>query len=149
MRKKYLRQMDNNSVKENISKLRRRLGLSQEAMAEKMGISRTAYRNIEAGKTRLMSENIDKIASILGISAEELMLGYRPEEGGSREFSDMKAQYGTKIKEIENGYEEEIRQLKAHISVLNDLIVTLKETVRTKEEVITMLRKTISENAMK
>ena len=39
MRKKYLRQMDNNSVKENISKLRRRLGLSQEAMAEKMGIS--------------------------------------------------------------------------------------------------------------
>ena len=102
--------MDNNSVKENISKLRRRLGLSQEAMAEKMGISRTAYRNIEAGKTRLMSENIDKIASILGISAEELMLGYRPEEGGSREFSDMKAQYGTKIKEIENGYEEEIRK---------------------------------------
>lgn len=149
MRKKSLWQMDNNSVKENISKYRRRLGLSQEVMAERMGISRTAYRNIEAGKTRLMSGNIDKIASILGISPEELLLGYRPEEGGSREFNDMRVQYGTRLKEIENGYGEEIKRLNAHISVLNELVASLKETVRTKEEVITMLRKTISENAMK
>ena len=41
--------MDNNSIKENIRKIRKSKGLTQEEMAHRMGISLTAYRDLEKG----------------------------------------------------------------------------------------------------
>ena len=39
-------------------------GISQAEMAERLGMSRTAYRNLESGDTRLISENVDRIAAV-------------------------------------------------------------------------------------
>ncbi|MBO8453578.1 MAG: helix-turn-helix transcriptional regulator [Bacteroidetes bacterium] len=133
--------MDKNSVKENLLKMRSRLGLSQEAMAEKLGISRTAYRNIETGKTKLISNHADKIASILGITTEELLLGHSTEERPAASAEDIREKYESRIRDIETGHSEEVTALAAQIKVLTEFIETLKETIRTKDEIIAMLRK--------
>ena len=73
--------MDNDSVKDNIRNFRKIYKLTQSEMADKLGISRTAYRNIESGETRLISENVSRIADILHIRTEDLVLGYSPEPG--------------------------------------------------------------------
>lgn len=138
--------MNTDSAKGNILKRRKEAGLSQEEMAEKMGISRTAYRNIESGKTRLISRHAENMASILGISTQELLFGSRADSPEDT-LSDIKARYDTRIKDIESGYTEEESRLRAKIKLLEEYIATLKETVRTKDEVIGMLRKTASGNA--
>ena len=58
--------MDNNSIKENIRKIRKSKGLTQEEMAHRMGISLTAYRDLEKGATGIVNSNISKIAEITG-----------------------------------------------------------------------------------
>lgn len=135
--------MNTDSAKGNILKLRKEAGLSQEDMAEKMGISRTAYRNIESGKTRLISRHAEDMASIFGISAEELLFGNTGSSPADT-LSDIKARYDTRIRDMESGYNEEEARLRSKIKLLEEYIVTLKETVRTKDEVIGMLRKTAS-----
>ena len=136
--------MDNKSVKENISRIRRRQGLSQEEMAERMGISRTAYRNIEPGPTRLISDSIGKAAEILGVSAEEILLGYVPEKEVSNEISEMKVRYGSRLRELESGHADELNRIKAHIGLMSELVSSLQENLRTKDEIISMLRKGIA-----
>ncbi len=136
--------MDNKSVKENISRIRRRQGLSQEEMAERMGISRTAYRNIEQGPTRLISDSIGKAAEILGVSAEEILLGYVPEKEVSNEISEMKVRYGSRLRELESGHADELNRIKAHIGLMSELVSSLQENLRTKDEIISMLRKGIA-----
>ena len=70
--------MDNNSIKENIRRIRKNRRLTQEDMAHKLGISITAYRDLERGSTAIMNSNIDRIAEHLDTSSEEIVLGYRP-----------------------------------------------------------------------
>lgn len=110
-------------------------------MAEKLGISRTAYRNIETGKTKLISNHADKIASILGITTEELLLGHSTEERSAASAEDIREKYESRIRDIETGHSEEVTALAAQIKVLTEFIETLKETIRTKDEIIAMLRK--------
>ena len=43
--------MDNDSIKNNVFKLRLERNMSQREVAEALGISRNAYRGIEMGKT--------------------------------------------------------------------------------------------------
>lgn len=132
--------MNTDSAKGNILKQRKEAGLSQEEMAEKLGISRTAYRNIEAGKTRLISRHAESMASILGISTEELLFGCCSSSSADA-LSDIKARYDTKIKDMESDHTEEEARLRSHIKFLEEYIASLKETIRTKDEVIGMLRK--------
>ena len=67
--------MNNRTIKENIYKLRRDKGLSQEEVANLMDISLTSYRKIEKGETALVSERINQLANVLGTSEQELLLG--------------------------------------------------------------------------
>ncbi len=47
-------------------------GYSQEAMAENLGISHTAYAKMERGESKITEEKLLKIANILGINTEDL-----------------------------------------------------------------------------
>lgn len=49
--------MDNNSIKDNIRRIRKSRKLTQEDMAHKLGISLTAYRDLERGNTSDHREN--------------------------------------------------------------------------------------------
>ena len=62
------------SIKEKISEIRRKKGISQEKMAQIMGISDTSFRKLETGKTTLVSKRLWEIANILEVSMEELIL---------------------------------------------------------------------------
>lgn len=48
--------------------LRAELGVSQEALANSIGMSRTYYAEVETGSRNVSIENIDRIARGLGVS---------------------------------------------------------------------------------
>jgi transcriptional regulator with XRE-family HTH domain len=52
---------------------RHKLGLSQEALAEKAGVHRTYIGMIERAEKNITLENIEKIAKALGVSIEVLV----------------------------------------------------------------------------
>ena len=103
-------------------------------MAHKLDISLTAYRDLEKGSTSIMNANIIKMAEVLDTSAEELVLGYRPVQSPGRLLEDIRSEYGGKISVMEN-----------RISDLEKLVYSLEETIRTKNEIITMLRNLLGE----
>ena len=67
-----LQHMDNKSLKENIYKRRKELGLSQECVAEQVDISLNAYIKIEKGPTKIFNPKIVKIAEALDTTPEPL-----------------------------------------------------------------------------
>ena len=54
--------MDNNSIKNNICKFRKQKNMTQEEMAGLLGISLTAYRELEKGSTNVVSQHIITMA---------------------------------------------------------------------------------------
>lgn len=59
----------------NLRQARERAGITQEVLAEGIGVGRTTIVSLETGKTRLFNKNIPKVAERLGISLEELLCG--------------------------------------------------------------------------
>lgn len=55
-----------------IKELRAELGMSQEAFAYSIEMSRTYFAEVETGKRNVSIENIDRIARGLGVSLKEL-----------------------------------------------------------------------------
>lgn len=126
--------MDNRSIKENIRRIRKARNMTQEDMAAKLDISLTAYRDLERGSTNIMNANIFKIAELLDISVEELILGYRPVQAEGTLVEDVRAEYGGQITVMER-----------RISDLEKLVSSLEETIITKNEIISMLKKKLGE----
>lgn len=54
-----------------IKELRAELGMSQEAFAYSIEMSRTYFAEVETGKRNVSIENIDRIARCLGVSLKE------------------------------------------------------------------------------
>ena len=126
--------MDNTSIKNNIRNKRKELKFTQEEIAHQLGISLTAYRDFEKGGTSIVNGNVMKLADLLNTTTEELVLGYRP----SREF-------GTMLEDVRNKYGSQISTLEKRVLDLEKLVYSLEETIATKNEIITMLRKTLGE----
>ena len=68
--------MNNEEIRKRILARRKEQQLSQADLADKLSISQTAYYKIEKGRTHLISDHLPKIASILDLPEEELVLGY-------------------------------------------------------------------------
>ncbi len=58
-----------------IRELRQHTGLSQEKFALKIGMDRTYFASVEAGKRNIAILNISKIAIGLGVTLSELFKG--------------------------------------------------------------------------
>ena len=58
-----------------IQELRKKNGLSQEKFALQIGMDRTYFASVEAGKRNIAVKNIKKIADGLGVSISELFEG--------------------------------------------------------------------------
>lgn len=63
-----------------LSELRRQNGISQEKLAEMVGVSRQAVTKWENGKSNPDTENLIRLAEIFGISLDELCLGEIPKK---------------------------------------------------------------------
>lgn len=126
--------MDNTSIKQNIRNIRKSRKLTQEEMAYRMGISLTAYRDLEKGETSIVNTNLLKVAELLDTSSEELVLGYRPIQ-----------MEGPGLEDVREEYLERMNVLEKRITDLEKLIGSLEETISTKNEIITMLKKSLGE----
>lgn len=127
--------MDNNSIKDNIRKLRKQRRLTQEEMALQLGISLTAYRDFEKGKTSILHCNLTKIASLLDTPTEEVLLGYKPSQIE-----------GTKLEDVEEEYNGKIAILETRIADLEKLVHSKEETIRNMGEIILMLKQKLGED---
>ena len=81
--------MDNTTIKENIRKIRKARKMTQEEMALQLGISITAYRDLEKGSTSILNSNVYRIADLLDTPAEEIVLGYRPSQAEGVSLREM------------------------------------------------------------
>lgn len=122
--------MDNLTIKANIRKIRKKHKLTQEEMALRLGISLTAYRDLEKGNTAMMNANVAKIASLLETTTEELVLGYVPVQMKGNALEDVQEKYGNRIDTMER-----------RIADLEKLVRSLEETIESKNEIIAMLKK--------
>lgn len=93
--------MDNISIKDNIRKFRKSRGLTQEEMAHRVGISLTAYRDIERGKTAILNTHVEELAEHLEISPEEIVLGYRPVQMPGKALNEVQEEHRLQISTLE------------------------------------------------
>ena len=66
---------------QKIKSLRTEKGLSQEQIAQVIGVSRPTYTAIESGKQKLDIEEAQKLAKLFGIGVDELLSGNIPNIG--------------------------------------------------------------------
>lgn len=67
-------------VRENIKSLRKKLGWSQELLAEKTGVSAPYITQIEVGKRTPSLDIVEKLATALGVEYRVLFDPQRPAE---------------------------------------------------------------------
>jgi transcriptional regulator with XRE-family HTH domain len=60
-------------ISENVKRLRRKLGLTQEELAERIGVSFPRISDIENAKGQPRIDTIEKVAHGLGVSVMELI----------------------------------------------------------------------------
>ena len=126
--------MDNTSIKNNIFNVRKSRKLTQNEIAQSLNISVNAYRAIEKGKTAIVNPHVVRMADLLELSTEELVLGYYPVQETDISIDDIKAEYGNKV----NSLEEQLDRMEK-------LVESLEETIATKNEIINMLKKSLAE----
>lgn len=72
--------MDYYAIGQRIRKIRKARGLSQEKLAEKVGISTTHMSHIETANTKMSLPTFTKLAIALEVRTDELLFDDRPEE---------------------------------------------------------------------
>lgn len=126
--------MDNTTIKDNIRKIRKARRMTQEEMAMQLGISITAYRDLEKGNTSILNSNVYRIADLLDTPAEEIVLGYRPLQAEKTTLQEMQQEYSGRVENLER-----------RIMYLEKLIASHEEAIRSKNEIISMLKKRLGE----
>lgn len=135
--------MDKDLISNNIINLRKNLGLSQQEMANKIGLSRTAYCNIENGVTTIINENIFKIAEETGDSVEEILLGYIPIKEGDSIILDELHKYKSKVLNLKTEVSQIENQLNDKIEMQKELIDSYKHTITYQRDIISLLQNKI------
>ena len=131
--------MDNESIKRNLMRIRLEHNLSQEAMADILGIARNTYRNIEKGKTRLLSETIMKVAEWAGLTPEEVTLGYFPSESGYARLRDAREEYNNRVRDLTDEYEARLEAMMKEILLLKDLVKEKDDNIRNLKSMVALL----------
>ena len=60
-------------INERIKNFRNRLHLSQEYVANFLGINRATYTQMENGKRKLTAEDISRLSELFGVTADALL----------------------------------------------------------------------------
>ena len=72
--------MDYYAIGQKIRKIRKEQGLSQEKLAEKVGISTTHMSHIETANTKMSLPTFAKLASVLEVQTDELLYDNKSED---------------------------------------------------------------------
>ena len=133
--KKTFQAMDNTSIKQNIRAIRRSRKITQEELAYRLGMSLTAYRDLEKGETSIVNTNLMKVAEELDTTTEELVLGYVPVQMAGPGVEDLREELGGQVVTLNRRIED-----------LEKLVHSLEETISTKNEIISMLKKSLGQD---
>ena len=128
--------MDNNSIKENIERIRTEHHLSQAEMAKELGISRNAYRKLEKGETKLISDTVFKIADVLNVSPEEVLIGHSL----SRSIDAKAEQYDASLNLLKMVYETKLDGLKREYDRLGEILKEKEDTACALEHYVELLK---------
>lgn len=60
-------------INERIKKFRNQLHLSQEYVANFLGINRATYTQMENGKRKITAEDVSKLSDLFGVTADTLL----------------------------------------------------------------------------
>lgn len=112
--------MTDRKIAENLKKLRRESGLTQEQMSDKMGICRATYNNLETGKTTLINEHLYSAAKVLDCPPEKLVGGYDKDNSGMQALRDIQEECDALRRENAELLEE-VGRLKDDIQILKQL----------------------------
>lgn len=119
---------------DKLKELRNEKGWKQDLMAHKLGITQSAYSQIEDGSVKVKLEQVLKIVEILETPLDELL---------EEEFKIYNIQCNNvlnrnKIETINNTYQVDK-------DILNELIHTKNELVKAKDEIIAVQRQTVQD----
>ena len=137
--------MDESEIRQNIKTIRERRGFTQEQMADALHIARGTYSNLEKGKVRIISDNVRALAPLLGVTLEELLLGFEPDRDASVHLREAAEDYDARYRAMQKEYEGKLADRSAEAADLRELIGSLKTTIRSQDEIIAMLKRRISE----
>ena len=124
--------MSRDKAHDNIRRIRKSLGLSQAAMAEELGIGRTAYINFETGRTLLYSRNLVKFSAYTGISESSIICSeFREDSEGSLLRDEGGEQL--RMKAVREDYEKRIAELQEKLAEVD---ASLKHQIQVSESPI-------------
>ncbi len=108
-------------IGEKIRKIRELKGLKQENIATALGMSVTAYGNLERGDTNLTYEKLEQIAGVLEVPVQDIVT--MPDEISINNFSsNTGVQFGTNYGNVTSpeieGYKLAIEKLDAQVEYL-------------------------------
>lgn len=127
-------------IKENLSRYRKEKGLTQEEMADRIGLRRNAYRNIEKGKAPIVNPHLARIAAAMDMSPDELLLGYRPADPRSPQLQDPRAFYEGRLSATESEFRQRLEEKDRQVARLQESLESLKEQLQDKKEIIAYLK---------
>lgn len=132
--------MTDESIIANIERLREESGMSQDAVAIKIGKARNTYGNIVRGKTRILNENIQALADVFGVSVEEILLGYKPVNPSSHTLRD-NDNHQEQLHRLTEDYERRLSEARLTIEGQAKQIATLEDYVKTLQDMVALLQK--------
>lgn len=120
------------TTQDTICKLRKAQNLTQDDMAEKLGISKNGYGKIERGQSALSLERLAQIAQILGVDMVDIMKN-----------KEMALVIGENHGVMQNNYNNnhaEIEKLQLIIKHQQQRIDDLTQLLSQKDELLTLLK---------
>ncbi len=133
-------------VLQNIITSRKQKGLSQEYMAQQLGVNASNYSKLERGETRITVERLFQIARVLSVEVERLLYG----TSGYAQMAD-KAPGHLAALERDEGYrdlahqKELLKQRVEFLEKMNEQLSTqlryVEHQLKDKEEIIELLKK--------
>ncbi|HMQ74952.1 MAG TPA: helix-turn-helix transcriptional regulator [Flavobacteriales bacterium] len=70
--------MNNKQIAQRVRELREQRKLTQEEVADVLGMGQPAYSDLEKGSTTFKAVQLDKLATFYGLSLDELLRGGQP-----------------------------------------------------------------------
>ena len=143
--------MDNDSIKENILRLRKLRGLTQTEVARRCGISMTHYRSLESGTACLINPIMSRLAEALGIGAGCLIFGSWNRQDKDLRLEDEAVSYGfsateadrsdRRCSELRDEYESRLNKVRDENSALRQVVETQRRDISHLESIVRMLRR--------
>lgn len=133
--------MNNDTVKKNLENIRLNKKLSQEEMANVLGVARNTYRNIEKGRTKLISDTVMKVAEWAEITPEEVVLGYVPLDEKDSVLKETRERLNDRIRALTEEYEARLERQRTEIEFLRELNKEKDNNIRTLKSWVAILEK--------